>query len=434
MRTVLDRLLRSRRRRVLAAPVLLLLLLVGGLFAWQQVFAPRDAYEARARTIARPYLFSIPRWETGALASEISERVTTSPPSYDSPQARQMVLDYLETARRIGSIEGEMERLAAQGGEGVNSRLRELESIAKSLRAEQEKRRPTVERILEQQITAILKEERLGWAGLPLPPVAFQFAEPPNYLILSPRDHIELRLGLHLKPQLPLSTREAIEERAEAELPNTSALVESIGGFATWPTMIIDRAHIRWVLSTIAHEWTHTYLIAYPLGRHYYDSPDVSAINETVADIVGDEVGLKALRRFYPEQAPPEPTPTPAVSQVRPPPTPTPVPTPTFDFVREMRITRETVDHLLAEGKVEEAERYMEERRRFFVAHGYYIRKLNQAYFAFHGTYRTGPAAPAEDPIAPRLRRLRQEAGSLAAFLREVRGMTSLQDLLDRVP
>jgi hypothetical protein len=38
-------------------------------------------------------------------------------------------------------------------------------------------------------------------------------------------------------------------------------------------------------------------------------------------------------------------------------------------------------------GKVELAEEFMEERRQFFWKKGYHIRKLNQAYFAFHGAY-----------------------------------------------
>ncbi len=76
----------------------------------------------------------------------------------------------------------------------------------------------------------------------------------------------------------------------------------------------------------------------------------------------------------------------------------------------------------------------MEQRRRFFVAHGYYIRKLNQAYFAFHGTYRIGPAAPPHDPIGPRLRKLRRESPSLAAFLRTVRGIAKVEDLYKLVP
>ena len=195
--------------------------------------------------------------------------------------------------------------------------------------------------------------------------------------------------------------------------------------------MIMDQADLQWILSTVAHEWVHTYLIAFPLGRHYWNDADVQAINETTADIVGTELGWKTLKRYYPQlasslaPAPQSPT------QMRPLPTPEP---PAFDFGEEMRITRETVDRLLAEGKVAEAEAYMEERRQAFLEHGYFIRRLNQAYFALHGTYRTSAAAPADDPIAPRLRKLRRDSPDLASFLRAVRGIKSLDDLIALVP
>ncbi len=283
-----------------------------GIRKWQRV---EDPYDAKAYALADPYVFSIPRWEIKALSSEVSERVRVRKVDPAALSSRQLVLDYMEVARRIGSLEWEIERIVAESEtqEEARSRIAPLQHEVNQLRALQEARRPVVERILEGQITHILEAEDLGWLGQPLPPVAFQFTEPPYYLILSPRDRIELRLGIHLQPRLSLETREALETRAEAELPNTSALVEGIGGFSTWPTMVIDRADVRWVLSTIAHEWVHTYLIAYPLGRKYYDSPDMSAINETVADIVGNEIGQKALRQFYPETVPPTPTPTPAV-------------------------------------------------------------------------------------------------------------------------
>lgn len=423
-------------RKLLAFAVVVLLIIGGGF--WYSHRHPKDPYKAQAYRIARPYRFHIPAWETRALLSEASERVVTRIPAPDSQEAHDLVIDYLKMAQQIGGIEGDIERLAAEHGDDsrYHEQMRALQAKVDQLRALQRERRPVVERILERQVSTILSEEHLGWLGYPLPPVAFQFTEPPYYFILSPRDRIELRVGIHLRPQLPLSTREHLEEEAERSLPNTSALVEGIGGFSTWPTMIIDRASLEWVLSTIAHEWTHTYLILFPLGRRYYKSPNMSAINETVADIVGNEVGHKALVRFYPEHVPPTPTPTPIVTQVKPLPTPTPTatPTPEFDFVREMRITREHVDELLAQGKVREAEMYMEQRRRFFVEHGYYIRKLNQAYFAFHGTYRTGPAAPSKDPIGPRLRKLRAQSPSLRDFLHTVRGIRSMEDLLRLVP
>ena len=58
----------------------------------------------------------------------------------------------------------------------------------------------------------------------------------------------------------------------------------------------------------------------------------------------------------------------------------------------------------------------MESQRRILVENGYAIRKLNQAYFAFHGSYAVGSSAT--DPIGGKLRLLRKQAGSLAEFLR----------------
>jgi hypothetical protein len=95
----------------------------------------------------------------------------------------------------------------------------------------------------------------------------------------------------------------------------------------------------------------------------------------------------------------------------------------TFEFGPFMRETRLTVDRLLAEGHVSEAEAYMEARRKILIDHGYIIRKLNQAYFAFHGSYAVGPAAT--DPIGGKLRALRDRSASLAEFLRAVAHFTT---------
>ena len=99
-----------------------------------------------------------------------------------------------------------------------------------------------------------------------------------------------------------------------------------------------------------------------------------------------------------------------------------------------MHKTRVTVDRLLAEGKVEEAEAYMEQRRRFFWEHGYHIRKLNQAYFAFYGAYAAAPGGAAgEDPVGAAVRRLRAQSPSVVAFLKRMAWMWSYEDLLKAV-
>ena len=72
----------------------------------------------------------------------------------------------------------------------------------------------------------------------------------------------------------------------------------------------------------------------------------------------------------------------------------------------------------------------MEQRRIMFVENGYMIRKLNQAYFAFHGAYADMPGGAAgEDPVGPAVRLLRAEAGSLSDFLKRIAWMNSFEDL-----
>ncbi len=180
--------------------------------------------------------------------------------------------------------------------------------------------------------------------------------------------------------------------------------------------MVVDRASLGWVLSTVAHEWVHNYLVFFPLGWNYFASQDMTTINETVAEIVGNEVGEVALKRNY---APPK---------IEPPDTNEPEPeVPEFDFGAEMRVTRLEVDRLLAAGDVEGAEAYMDARREIFVAEGYPLRVLNQAYFAFHGSY--GTSAASTSPIGPMLGELRGSMPDLLTFLNTVRWFTSVEDL-----
>jgi hypothetical protein len=92
-----------------------------------------------------------------------------------------------------------------------------------------------------------------------------------------------------------------------------------------------------------------------------------------------------------------------------------------------MRTLRREVEAMLAEGKVTEAEALMEERRQEFAARGYSLRKLNQAYFAFHGFYADSPGSI--DPIGPKLQELLDRVQSPGRFILEVQGVTSRADL-----
>jgi hypothetical protein len=207
---------------------------------------------------------------------------------------------------------------------------------------------------------------------------------------------------------------------------NVSAMVTNVGGIGVYPTMVLSTTDMDFLSDTIAHEWTHNYLTLHPLGLNYDTSPDLRTMNETTASIVGKEIGQQMLERYYPQFAP-RPVPEQLSQNIVPPPDDSP---PKFEFRKEMHITRVAVDQLLADGKIEEAERYMETRRKFFWDHGYQIRRLNQAYFAFNGAYADQPGGAAgTDPVGPAVRALRQQSSSLADFLKRISWMTSLADL-----
>ena len=62
----------------------------------------------------------------------------------------------------------------------------------------------------------------------------------------------------------------------------------------------------------------------------------------------------------------------------------------------------------------------------FFADHGHFIRKINQAFFAFRGTYATNPASIS--PIGDQLGELRRRSDSLGDFLKTLAQFDSYQD------
>ena len=102
-----------------------------------------------------------------------------------------------------------------------------------------------------------------------------------------------------------------------------------------------------------------------------------------------------------------------------------------LDFNEHMRQTRQTAERMLSDGRIEEAEAYMEQRRLELLERGYRIRKINQAFFAFYGSYATSAAA--DSPIEGQLRGLRAESESLGEFLRTVAQFSTYQEFLDYI-
>jgi len=283
---------------------------------------------------------------------------------------------------------------------------------------------PIVETVLQEQVATVLSEIGVHLLGTPFPPVAFHFTKPPMALIISPREVIRQDANISLTADLTLEKQIKLEEDVE-EAINISSLVVPVGGIGIYPTMIQETSSVAWLTETIVHEWIHNYLTLRPLGMNYFASPELRTMNETAANLMGKEIGRMVLEQYYPAFVPPPPVETPSTP---PPPTEPPI----FDFRAEMRETRVTVNDLLAKGKIEEAEAYMEVRRQIFWEQGYRFRRLNQAYFAFYGAYADVPGGAAgEDPVGAAVRELWARIGSPVQFLRKIAWMDEYQDLLD---
>jgi hypothetical protein len=268
--------------------------------------------------------------------------------------------------------------------------------------------------------------------GQTFPPVLYHSTPLPNALIVSPRETIRQDENISIDPNMTLDQQVALEDEVTAGL-NVSTLVVGIGGIGVYPTMVMQTNDLNWLTEVVAHEWIHNFLTLRPLGLNYETSPELRTMNETAASIAGKEIGRALIAQYYPELLPPPPPP-PAPEQPPAESHPVPAEPPAFDFRQEMRITRVMVDELLAEGKIDEAEQYMEQRRLFLWENGYHIRKINQAYFAFYGAYADQPGGAAgEDPVGAAVRALRSQSATLADFLDHIAWMSSYKQLKSAV-
>ena len=361
-----------------------------------------------------------------ALAQKAGARFTYPRPELNGAAGARFVQEYFDLARRANALQDQVTAGYARlpAGASPDAPLLAQENELRLLREQQRALQLEVEAIIERQVAQTIKAQGLVSAGVVFPPVLFRFYPLPLHLILSPRERIERMKTADLRADLTLTQREQIETALDAQL-NISSLIEEIGGYGAYPPLVLEDASLSWVLSTVAHEWTHNYLTFRPLGWRYDAEPAMTTINETAASIIGDELGARVIEAFYPWIEPP-PLSWQRPRQGEPPAGEEPAET-GFSFGRFMRETRLETDRLLAAGDVSGAERYMEERRQILVQRGYAIRKLNQAYFAFHGLYGTGPSSV--DPIGPKMEELRRLFPSLRAFVQTIEQFRGPADL-----
>jgi len=371
----------------------------------------------------KPYRFSIARWESVAIPHEVNRWIFDSYKKSDDEV--RTVTEYFSSVERIKTLKLEIQAINTGSRQGDSA---SLEAELNRLQEQRMALEGTVEKIIERQIRETLAQQGIfnpidEYVRLEVgfPPVNFELEKPPCLLVISPRHKIESMREILLLPNLSLKEMEDIEVRVDKL--GVSSLVVKLGGLgATYPTLVANEASLRFTIDTATEEWLHQYLVFKPLGFLYLldltgasRNYEIVTINETLASMISKEIGSIVYEKYYPEYEN-------DVNQTA---------ESEFDFNQEMREIRRTVDKYLAKGEIEQAEEFMEQKRQYLASIGHYIRKLNQAYFAFHGTYADKPTSIS--PIGLELKELRSQSASLKNFLNKVAAMTSRQDLRDNI-
>lgn len=392
--------------RALLIAALTALLLWGG----------RDYRPTPAELTLAPYRFDLVSWEIANLFDKGYRQLSALLPwNAPPPRAERIALtqEFFRLSEERRRLESELIAAGPSSppAAGLRRRIAEIQQ-------RQNRLRPIAEQTVESEISAILKSEGLqSPIGIILPPVDTVFTPSPALLVTSPRDRIFRLDNTLLRHDLTLDAREFIERQTQQQR-NLSAIVVNTGGIGSYPSVTSPDAGMHYAITTAAHEWLHNWFFFRPLGRNFWSSPEMTALNETAATLGGWEIGDRAYTALT------------GIPVNRQPTTPPAAPTPqTFDFNNYMRQTRQQAEQLLTNNQIPQAEAYMESRRQELLQRGYRIRKINQAYFAFYGSYATNPAS--DSPLETQLRNLRHQSQTLAQFLRTISQFATYNEFLN---
>lgn len=360
--------------------------------------------------------FNLLAWETGNVFDKWYHELVALLP-WNSPLPRDERIALAEEFFLLGQEERRLEGELLTVGESsleadsIRQRLDEIHDQLNSIR-------PAVEQTVEREISDVLVAEGFSSRiGAILPPVDTVLGHAPTLLVTSPRDRIFRLENTLLRHGIRPDDREALE-RLTLDERDLSAIVVNIGGVGTFPSVVSSGSSLHHALTVVAHEWLHNWFFFQPLGQHFWDNPDMTTLNETAATLGGWEIGDRAYEAMT------------GIKFERKPPAPPAERDPdAFDFSSYMRETRLHTEELLAQGRVTDAESYMEERRLELLERGYRIRKINQAYFAFYGSYATSAASIS--PIEGQLRELRQQSDTLGDFLNTVAQFSTYEEFLE---
>ncbi len=380
--------------------------------------------EWKLAEVARDHSFNLWTWEAGILASREKEAIL-QPASDDRIDT---VRSYFQAAHAAADARSRRDDLwARQTVSESSTDLTAAQSDVEGTETALSKLRPIVEATLSAEIEAELQHQGirstfLSWnrvGGFPffqpkiVPGVFFQLGILPDLLLVAPTDKIEIVGNVLIDPNLPPADIDALERGADNL--GYSSIVTGIGGLAAYPSMVPDLQSPRDLLNTVAHEWTHHYLAFQPLGQAYFDSYLMREINETVADMVGHELGASVYDQLYrPSEAPLPARPA----------TIAPTATPVQNYGTLMRGIRTMTEGYFARHDVAGANAYLADQQKELLKLGYYVRRLNTAYLSFFGSYSGGA-----NPVEPKLRQIRARSTTLATFLTTVEQIRTPGDL-----
>lgn len=390
--------------------------------------------DTAAVQVSLDHSYGLVSWEFDNFFDKWRHRVWTALPWTPTSEAdRRRALDrYVVLVDELRIAKDLLSEASSENGSDQGN-VSNAQLAVDRLIAERDGFRDGVEEFLEQAVADAIRSAEVDLVGsFVWPPVDFRIDSPPKLLVTSPRDVIRRDEDVLIDPEISIDDIEKIENEL-AEVANISAIVLQTGGLASYPN-VIPTADLERLLDVAAHEWLHAYLVFNPFGRAYFDGGDIRVMNETLADIFGQEVGLRVYSEITgePYVAPVRPETAMRNTESKNPDGPDgsdsdeETGADDFDFNRFMAETRARTDELLEEGLMDEAESYMESRRIELLDHGHTIRKINQAYFAFHNTYAESPSSTS--PIARYLWDLRDQVDTVGELVKLLRPLGTYKE------
>ena len=372
-------------------------------------------YLSKSQSIAWSQKFSLLEWELVNLPQKWTFMIWNTISNADSKDMNtvEKIELYIDLSKRVNKYE----RLLDTSGNNyfTSKNANEIRDHTKLLKSKRDSARLIAEKSIEDEITKTIKELGLkNKLGLVFPPVDIRLQNIPKVLVTSPRNEIRMIDSVLIDAEISLKERDRIETTL-FQAYDTSALVDDLSGVATYPLLVDDQQSLRRILQTSVHEWFHAYFFFKPLGWNYWDSSEMTTLNETICTLLGEEIGDVIYFNLYE-------TDEHGLIDSK-------LNHPNEQLLDKMRLTRIEVDKLLSEGEIDSAEQLMKETWWELRLGGYRIRKLNQAYFAFRGRYGNSPASISN--IGNQVNMLRENSAKIKSFVNIVSEINDYNEFLD---